>query len=60
MKKADIPTLAPGDEVIVDGTVGIYRGPNPKIEGDVWVEFPDTGWWSYDPSDVQSLTKDAP
>ena len=45
--------LVDGDKIIVEGTPAIYRGPNPKIEGDVWVEFPDTGLWSYHPSDIK-------
>jgi hypothetical protein len=46
------PVFQIGDKVLVGGVEGIYRGPNPKIPGDLWIEFPDTGWWSYDPSDV--------
>lgn len=47
-----LPTLTPGERVLVPYE-GIYRGPNPKILGDLLIEFPDTGIWSYDPRDVR-------
>jgi FMN phosphatase YigB (HAD superfamily) len=44
-----------GSPVLVNGTPAIYRGPNPSIEGDYFVEFPfnSSGFWSYDPSDIE-------
>lgn len=46
--------LIDGSAVTVSGnTAGIYRGPNLKIPGDAWVEFPITGTWSYAQSDVK-------
>jgi FMN phosphatase YigB (HAD superfamily) len=45
--------LKDGSQVIVEDTIGTCRGPNPKIDGDFWVEWPDTGRYSYDPSDIK-------
>jgi hypothetical protein len=46
--------LVDGSKVTVpDNTPGIYRGPNSKLEGDIWVEFDGGGTWSYDASDVK-------
>lgn len=44
-----------GSPVLVNGTPAIYRGPNPSIEGDYFVEFPfnGSGFWSYDPNDIE-------
>lgn len=48
--------LTPGCRVTVQGVAAIYRGPNPKIPGDYWIEFYDGGgWWSYSPSDVEPV-----
>lgn len=44
--------LCDGSPVKVDGTEGICRGNNPKIPGDIWIEFPGTGLWSYSPSNI--------
>lgn len=41
-----------GAIVTVCGQEGIYRGENTKILGDVLVQFPNTGHWSYARSDV--------
>lgn len=42
-----------GSRVTINGTPAIYRGLNPKVEGDCWVEFDGTGKWRYHPSDVK-------
>ena len=44
-----------GKAVTVKGARGIFRGYNLAIPGDFMVEFPGTGSWSYDPSDVVFL-----
>lgn len=48
-------SLQNGSEVTVQGTKAIYRGPNPRIPGDLWIEYPgiNSGLWSYDISDVK-------
>lgn len=47
--------LQDGSPVTVNGTPAIFRGLNPKIEGDYWIEFPSSksGLWSYSPNDVK-------
>lgn len=48
--------LEPGDRVVVCGVEATFRGLNPKIPGDYWVEFDfGGGWWSYDPSNVEPM-----
>lgn len=45
-----------GARVIVGGQLATFRGINPKIPGDYWIEFDyGGGWWSYHPSDVQPV-----
>lgn len=48
-------SLQNGSPVKVQGStiLGTYRGENAKVPGDYWVEFPKTGTWSFDPSDVK-------
>ena len=47
--------LQDGCAVTVQGTHAIYRGLNPRIKGDYWVEFPggNSDKWSYAPSNVK-------
>ena len=43
----------PGRRIVVQGTPATFRGLNPKVPGDYWVEFDHGGgWWSYHPDDV--------
>lgn len=46
--------LKDGDRVMVGGHVATFRGLNPRVPGDYWIEFDfGGGWWSYRPSNVK-------
>jgi uncharacterized protein YegP (UPF0339 family) len=48
--------LVEGCRILVEGKPATYRGLNPKVPGDYWVEFDfGGGWWSYHPSNVTTL-----
>ena len=51
-------TLTEGCRVIVQEThEATFRGMNPKIPGDYWIEFDGGGgWWSYHPSNVKPVS----
>lgn len=45
--------LQNGSPVTVTGTPAIYRGLHASLQDNVWVEFPETGVWAYDESEVK-------
>lgn len=45
--------LQDGSPVTAAGAPAVFRGPNPHVPGNVWVEFMETGKWSYHPSSVK-------
>lgn len=46
--------LRVGQRVEVEGHPATFRGLNPKVPGDYWIEFDfGGGWWSYHPSSVK-------
>lgn len=45
-------SMGNGSKVTVEGEQAICRGPNPHIPGDYWIEFDETGKWSYATSNI--------
>lgn len=49
--------LVEGCRVVCQGQEATFRDMNPRLPGDLWIEFDcGGGWWSFDPSDVEVKT----